>query len=65
MTEVTKIAMFKTAVTVGIIAILTVIGSIWPAVVGYMMLLGIIGLFIGLIYMFFHMYEDTKTWNKK
>ena len=65
MTEVSKRAMFKTAMTVGIIAILFVIGSIWPTVIGYMALLCLLGFVIGFIYMMFYMYEDHKTWNKR
>jgi hypothetical protein len=64
MTEVTKRAMFKTALTVGIIVILYVIGTLWPSIIGYVVVAFIASVFIGIIYMFFYAIEDTKTWRR-
>lgn len=64
MTEVTKRALFKTALTVGIIAILYVIGTLWPSIIGYVVVAFIASVFIGIIYMFFYAIEDTKTWRR-
>ena len=65
MTEVTKRAMFKTALTVGIIVILYVIGTLWPSIVGYMAIALVVSVCVGVIYMFFHMIEDTRTWRRR
>jgi hypothetical protein len=65
MTEVTKRALFKTALTVGIIAILYVIGALWPPIVGYMAIALVASVCIGVIYMFFYMIEDTRTWRRR
>jgi hypothetical protein len=64
MTEVTKRALFKTALTVGIIVILYVIGTLWPSIIGYVVVAFIASVFIGIIYMFFYAIEDTKTWRR-
>jgi len=64
MTEVTKRALFKTALTVGIITILYVIGTVWPSIVGYMGIALVAGVCIGVIYMFFHMIEENRTWRR-
>jgi hypothetical protein len=64
MTEVTKRALFKTVLTVGIIAILYVIGTLWPSIIGYVVVAFIASVFIGIIYMFFYAIEDTKTWRR-
>jgi len=64
MTEVTKRALFKTALTVGIIAILFAIATVWPSIVGYMAIAFIASVFIGIIYMFFYAIEDTRTWRR-
>lgn len=64
MTEVAKRALFKTALTVGIIAILYVIATVWPSIFGYMAIAFIASVFIGIIYMFFYMIEDTRTWRR-
>jgi hypothetical protein len=65
MTEVTKRALFKTALTVCIIAILYVIGTLWPSIIGYVVVAFIASVFIGIIYMFFYAIEDTKTWRRR
>jgi len=65
MTEVTKRALFKTAITIGIIAILFAIATVWPLIFGYMAIAFIASVFIGIIYMFFYAIEDTKTWRRR
>jgi capsular polysaccharide biosynthesis protein len=50
--------------TVGIIAILYVIGTLWPSIIGYVVVAFIASVFIGIIYMFFYAIEDTKTWRR-
>jgi capsular polysaccharide biosynthesis protein len=65
MTEVTKRALFKTAITIGIIAILFAIATVWPSIIGYIVIAFIASVFIGIIYMFFYAIEDTKTWRRR
>jgi hypothetical protein len=65
MTEVTKRALFKTALTVGIIVILFAISTVWPSIFGYAAIAFIASVFIGIIYMFFYTIEDTKTWRRR
>jgi capsular polysaccharide biosynthesis protein len=62
MTEVTKRAMFKTTITIVIIAIIFAISTVWPSILGYVAITFIASVFIGVIYMFFHTIEDVKTW---
>lgn len=64
MTPTSKKAMFKTALTIGIIAIILAIATVWPPIFGYVALLFFVSVFVGVIYMLFYMYEDTKTWKK-
>lgn len=65
MTEVTKRALFKTALTVGIIAIIFAISTVWPSILGYVAIAFIASVCIGVIYMFFYMIEDTRTWRRR
>lgn len=65
MTEANKRAMFKTAWTVGIIAIVLATATVWPQILGYVAMLFFIGMFVGAIFAAFSMYEDTKEWGKR
>ena len=57
MTEVTKRALFKTALTVGIIAILFAIATVWPSIITYVVVVFIASFFIGI--------EDARTWRRR
>lgn len=59
-------AMVKTAMTVGIIAIIIAVATVWPPILGYAALIGIASFFLFLIYGMFRMYENDKDfWNKR
>lgn len=60
MTDANKRAMFKTALTVGVIAIVLAIASVWPPILGWVAMLFFVGMFIGAIFAVFSMYEDHK-----
>ena len=58
-------AMVKTAMVVGVIAIIFALATVWPPILGYAVAAAVISMIIGFIYMFFYMIEDTKQWNKR
>lgn len=58
-------ALIKTALTVGIVAIILAAATVWPSVVGYAAVIISVGFFLTLLYGMFYMYEDTKDWRKK
>lgn len=58
-------AMVKTAMAVGVVAIIFALATVWPPILGYAVAAAVISMFIGVIYMFFYMIEDTKEWKKR
>lgn len=58
-------ALVKTAMVVGIIAIVLAIATVWPPVLGYALLLFVTGFFLFMIYAIFRMIEDQKEWRKR
>jgi len=58
-------ALVKTAMVVGIIAIVFAISVAWPPFIVYFVFASTIGFFLFVIYMLFAMYEESKEWNKR
>lgn len=54
-------AAVKTAMTIGIIAIILALATVWPPILGYAVAAAVISMFIGVIYMFFYMIEDVRS----
>lgn len=54
-------AMVKTAMVVGVIAIIFALATVWPPILGYAVAAAVISMFIGVIYMFLYMIEDVRS----
>ena len=58
-------AIVKTAMVLGLIAIIVALGTVWPLFIGYFMMAVFIGLLTFLIYIMFRMIDETKEWDKR
>lgn len=58
-------AIVKTAMVLGLIAIIVALGIVWPLFIGYFMMAVFIGLLTFLIYITFRMIDETKEWDKR
>lgn len=65
MTNASKRALFKTALVIGIIAIILAIGTVWPPIIGYAVLAFVITVICGVIFMGFKIFEDEKESRSK
>lgn len=54
-------AAVKTAMAVGVIAMIFALATVWPPILGYAVAAAVISMFIGVIYMFFYMLEDVRS----
>lgn len=57
-------SLVKTALVLGIIAIILAIGTVWPSILGYLVLIGFTAFIVTAIYGMFRMVEDQKEWEK-
>ena len=53
-------ALVKTAMTLGIIAIILALGTVWPVFIGYFLLAIFFGTMVFLIYLGFLVHEQTN-----
>lgn len=58
-------ALVKTAMVLGLIAIILALGTVWPAFVGYFMITVFFGTMIFLVYMMFLGYEEHKELRRR
>jgi uncharacterized protein (DUF2062 family) len=58
-------ALKKTIIAVLLIAIFIIASNIWPPLAGYAVTAVIVSAIVGLIFMAFAMYEETKEWRKR
>ena len=65
MTTANQRALKKTAITVLFLIAFIIACSFWPFLAGYAVLAVILSAIVGLIFMSFAMYEETKEWKKR
>lgn len=53
-------ALVKTSFVIAIFGIIMSIATVWPPILGYTVAAVVCGIFVGVIYISFRLYEDSK-----
>ena len=53
-------ALVKTSFVIAIFGIIMSIATVWPPILGYTVVAAACGIFVGVIYISFRVYEDSK-----